>query len=318
MINIWGKNAAAIFNPKNWLKPEYSHNIKFVVGAGIAFYGMNELNKYYNNRNMWENPEGKEDKLMIPLDDGTTIGIPYLSSLATVPRTVIKTARRLVKGDIKGAGKEAGSMSFSMLLRPMMDIISNENYFGKQIYDPDDPTDKKYMSMANYLLNPVTGAYTHPYLREGVKYAQGKQPAYQALSQALELPIRYYKTQQLKESEVYEKLKESEKKSAQIKEEKDSRIMDALNRGNTSEAKKIINEDRTKKLTGKSLKDALNTYQNKRNKKSYINWFKNMTVDEQEDVWNSIPREFQRELEDYKKEESSYFSSKRKGRTLRK
>lgn len=200
MVNFWVNNVKSLY--KNPLKLENQTNAKFLVGATATLVAMDQLNKAINGHGMSENPEGKTDKLLIPLGNGKTIGIPFLSSIATVPRMAYNTVKDLAQGDIKGAGKELKS-NLSMSLRPIGDVLSNENYFGSEIYNENDTMSGKLKASANYLLNPVTGAYTHPYLREGIKYVQGKQGAVETLSKATELPIRWYKTSSIENAGFY-------------------------------------------------------------------------------------------------------------------
>lgn len=119
-----------------------------------------------------------------------------MSSLATVPRALYRMGTRTMEFDLKGAASEAKSL-LSMGIRPIVDVVSNENYFGQEIYDSSDPTSKQMRDSGAYLLGQVN----HPYVRAlievglfnkfGIPGREG-QPTYQTISKALELPIRFY------------------------------------------------------------------------------------------------------------------------------
>jgi hypothetical protein len=196
MINFWINNIKALKNP---LAPENITNTKFVIGATMTYIAMNELNKNNTGKNMWENPSGKEDKMLIKTKDGY-IGIPFLSSIATMPRLAVKFGKHVVEGNFPEATKDVkGTLSSG--IRPALDVVTNEDYFGGQIYDPE--SGGKWGDIGLYL----AGQYNHPYVREGMNVlAQGlpaetksklglnKQPVpvYQTVSKALELPFRFY------------------------------------------------------------------------------------------------------------------------------
>lgn len=210
MINFWVNNIKALKDP---LALENRSNTMFGVSAILTYLAMDHANASINGHGMKDNPEGKEDKLLIPIGGGKTIGIPFLSSIATVPRSLYKAGKAAIEGDGKRVGKELSS-NLSIALRPITDVIGNENYFGNEIYNENDTLAGKAKAGANYLLNPVTGAFTHPYLREGTKFAQGKQGVTETLSKATELPIRWYNTKSIeaapfwKEYENQKKIKE--------------------------------------------------------------------------------------------------------------
>jgi hypothetical protein len=201
MINFW------INNVKAWKAPlakENRSNVIFALGAIATYVAMDTANVAINGNHMKDNPTGKVDKLLIPLGNGKTIGIPYLSSIATVPRSLWRGGKALIQGDIKGAGNELLKSNLSAGLKPLAEVAANENYFGEEIYDDYDTSGEKWKKIANYLLNPVTGAYGHPYIREGIKYAQGKQGGLETISKATESPIRWYKTSSIENAGFWE------------------------------------------------------------------------------------------------------------------
>jgi len=196
MINFWANNIKALKNP---FSAENITNTKFSIGAIMTFIAMNAVNKANTGKNMWENPEGKEDKMLIKTQDGY-IGVPFLSSIATIPRLTIKTGKHLISGNLPETVNDMKSL-LSSGVRPVVDIFTNEDYFGGEIYDPDSTN--KWGDIGLYL----AGQYNHPYIREIMnvagqslspevkkKLGLNKQsvPAYQTFSKALELPFRFY------------------------------------------------------------------------------------------------------------------------------
>ena len=199
------------------------YNMLWLGGAIASYIGADKANYYFTGKHMWQNPPGKENTLLIPMSGGTTIGIPWMPSIMTIPRAAYSTGKALVLGNIKEATKQVSGL-LSMAVKPTFDIWKNENYFGQPVYDENAPAPEKWKQIANYLFNPTTGAYTHPYIRESIRYLQGKQPVGQALTKALELPIRYYKTKTLTTSEYYDTKKQVDE------------IIDKISKGQTSEA----------------------------------------------------------------------------------
>jgi hypothetical protein len=189
MINFWVETVKALKNP---LAIENQNNVRFLVGTALTYYAYNSLNRQINGRSMNDNPPGTEDKLLIPLKDGTTLGIPFLSSIATIPRLIYRAGKRAIEGDIEGTIRE-GRGTLSTLLRPLSDVVFNENYYGQQIYDPQDSRGTKLRKIGLHL----AGSYNHPYIRALMDYVNKGEPEYQSLSKAFELPFRFYKTDSL-------------------------------------------------------------------------------------------------------------------------
>lgn len=191
ILNFLGNNIKSLKNP---LAPENRANVKWIVGAAVTYGIYDYLNVKANGHHMSENAPGLEDKLLIPAGE-TTIGIPFMSSILTVPRAALRVGGKLLEGDVKGAAAEAGTSGLSLALSPFAAIVKNEDYFGKAIVNESDSTPEKYKKMGLYILN----SYNHPYIKEiigamGLDSRSKDDPTYQRISRALELPIRYYDT----------------------------------------------------------------------------------------------------------------------------
>lgn len=205
MINFWVNNLKSLKNP---LALENRTNIKFLAGSALALGTMNFINEELNGHGMMENPSGKEDKLLIPVsaltgdeNDKTVIGVPFLSSIATVPRAIFREGKMLLEGDAKGAATDALSSYSSMLVKPAADILKNEDYFGNQITEETDTPEEKLKKQGEYAFSQyVLG---HPYLKEGLTPSNQGDPLYQRASRSMELPFRFYDKDSIAKGEFY-------------------------------------------------------------------------------------------------------------------
>lgn len=186
MVGFWVNNLKAVKNP---LAPENINNTKFVMGAVITYGAMNALNQKINGKPMSENPPGYEDKLLIPVGNGDVIGVPFLSSIATVPRGVYRQGKKIISGDYTGAVKDAAQTYLSMGLKPLTDVAANKDYFGRDIAPEGATATERHKAVGSYLANQLL---MHPYLKEMFGKKNQEDPAYQRLSRAMEMPLRFY------------------------------------------------------------------------------------------------------------------------------
>ena len=202
MVNFWINNLKALKNP---LALENRTNAKFIVGAILTYLVMDNINHRASGKGMNDNPTGKKDKLLIPTDKGYTIGIPFLSSIATVPRGLFRIAGKLGKVDLAGATKETFKTFASIGLKPLGEIASNEDHFGREIYTEDDSGADKAKKMVAHMF----GSLNHPYVRGFMElYTKPDQPTEQRLSMVLELPLRFYKTESVENAPFWERYHE--------------------------------------------------------------------------------------------------------------
>lgn len=200
MVNFWVKNIKALKNP---LARENRANVTFLLGAAATFAGMNEINQQLNGHPMWENGEGKEDKLLIPTGDGSVIGVPFLSSIATIPRALFREGVQIAKGDVNAAAKDALQSYSSILIKPVADVLTNQDYFGKEIASETDLPEEKLKKQAEYLFRQY--GLAHPYIKEATDPTKQDDPAYQRISRATELPFRFYTEDGINKSKFYDK-----------------------------------------------------------------------------------------------------------------
>lgn len=223
MINFWLNNIKSIlpahikqgsdgikvaFN--NPLSAQNINNTRFVIGSVLALSAYNKLNEYFNDgKNMLQNPRGREDQLLIPLskitgnkDDNTVIGIPWLSSIAYMPRTAFKMAKSLVEGDFQQVPRQAKGF-LSTALRPMADVMTNEDYFQNEIYGEGDVPTEKWKKTGDYLFKQY--GLQHPYIKTGYEALQGKiKSPFELAAKATELPLRFTTQDKIKSQYYYQ------------------------------------------------------------------------------------------------------------------
>jgi len=192
ILNFMINNIKALKNP---LAPENIYNTRFIIGTVLTYLAYDKLNRMFNGKGLAENPPGTEDKLLIPVskitgdeNDKTVIGIPIGPSVLTLPRAGARAVLRVAKGDIKGAVGDVVSTAASIGLKTIGDVAMNSDYFGKPIYDEGDDLPTATKKIAQYLFTQIQ----HPYIAEILDPRNQKDPAYQRLSRALELPLRFY------------------------------------------------------------------------------------------------------------------------------
>lgn len=183
LTTLWNgaKSYSTDFN-----NPAFVKSKKFVIGLIAAFAAYTALNKKLNDKYMWQNPSGHEFDLRIPLSNGDVVYIPFMPSFLAIARNLASGTINLGTGDFDTAKQKLGSV-LSTPLELATELLSNKDYYGNQIYNPNDTGKKKTEDLAAYAGLSVT----HPYIMETAKYAEGKEPLYQAISKASELPFKF-------------------------------------------------------------------------------------------------------------------------------
>lgn len=210
MVRIWwtaAKSASPIGVEGGKVKGNNPFNLSnltstnFLIGTLLTIAAYNIAQIAITGKPMSENPEGMEDKLLIPIAGGTVMGIPILPSVGTVPRAAIRTLNDILRGDIPAALGESKAY-LSSLLAPLVEAGTNENYFGQQIYEDNDSPAQKYKKMGLYLAT----AYNHPWIEAVISHYVNNEPTYQTISKAMELPIRWYTTKSINAKYYYANL----------------------------------------------------------------------------------------------------------------
>lgn len=185
MVNFWLDNAKALGNPTN---PAYRENLKFLGGATLLFGAMQAANYALNGHSTFQN-ENKYDRLnlSIPTGEGKSVAIPFLSSIATVPRMAINAGVNLATGNPKDAASEAKGL-LSQTVRPIADLATNQKWNKKQIYNPKDGAGAKFADIAAY----VGSGFSQPWIKAGVEAVRGESSgAPETIATAVEAPLRF-------------------------------------------------------------------------------------------------------------------------------
>lgn len=223
IINFWINNVKAIsplhlstdgglkIKGNNPFALQNIYNTRFVIGSTINYLLYDQMNLRLMGRHLSENPPGTETTLLIPIskvtgnkDDTTVIGIPFMSSLATLPRAGYQMATHASQGDFPAMLSDAKAFP-SLALRAPMDILTNENYYGQQIYDVSASGKDKTKAIGRHLIEN----YSHPYMRAASELGlvpgipAKNQPVIATASKALELPLRFYNEKNLNAKYYY-------------------------------------------------------------------------------------------------------------------
>lgn len=205
MVNFWIKNAKSLDprgNFKNLRSVEYRDNAKFMAAAALMYAGYDAVNVALNDQHLWENPDGKKDKLLIPngSSDGKTLGIPFLPSIATVPRNAAGLVANTLTGRLEEAGKNLRSFASGPLALGG-ELLTNEDYFGRKIYDQEDSGGTRVAKTASHIAKGTMQPWAREGLNiagqnlpEGTKKALGikEKSGFETAANALEAPIRFY------------------------------------------------------------------------------------------------------------------------------
>ena len=204
----WYKNVGkSVIHP---LAKESRRNQFAILGMIASVAAADKLNQELNGVHLWDNPRGKEDKVLIPLGD-KTIGLPVLPSLSTLPRMIGKVGLRVAEGDIGGAISESFRSAASMPIKTGAEIAANEDYFGNEIVSEFDSPGSKLLKQGAY----VAKGFTHPYIKGPIDKLTTDKPNYQIASEMAELPIRFYNTKSIKDAPIWEQY-ENQKKIGEI------------------------------------------------------------------------------------------------------
>lgn len=192
--------------------PAFYRNRRLVAGMAVTYAAYNALNKHLNGTYMWENEPGHESELKITLDNGDVVYVPFMPSFLAFARNMLSGTIAVGQGDFDTAGQKFGSL-FSMPVKLASELLSNKDYFGRKIYDNNDPTDEKLQKSGEHIFLSVN----HPFVREWIKGKQSERPLYQTLSMMMELPVKYSSLDKVSQNEFYESMRELDELKAKRK-----------------------------------------------------------------------------------------------------
>lgn len=208
--HIVRENGGLKIKMNNPFSAQNINNTRFMIGSALTLAAYNQLNEYFNDgKNMLQNPRGREDQLLIPVSkitgnekDKTVLAIPWLSSIAYMPRTALKIAKSTAEGDLKQIPRQAKGF-LSTMLRPVADVVTNEDYFQNEIYNETDKPSEKWQKTGDYLFKQY--GLQHPYMKTGYEAIQGKiSSPFELAAKATELPIRFTNKDKLNSQYYYQ------------------------------------------------------------------------------------------------------------------
>lgn len=188
-------------------------NRQLLLGMVLTYAGYNAANYKLAGHYMWDNPPGKEFALQIPLENGDIVYTEFMPSYLSFARNMASGAIGLVKGDFNTAGQKFGSL-FSAPIKLVSEVTSNRDYFGRPIYKDTDSGGIKLKKIAEYIGLQVN----HPFVREVYRQIATDKPAYQSVSEALELPFKFSSWEKTDKQDYYSALDAQSKKRAQATE----------------------------------------------------------------------------------------------------
>lgn len=234
---IWNVGRSVTVDIRN---PAFSKSRKLFAGMVISLGLYELLNKKLSGHYMHDNAPGKELALEIPMEDGTVIYVEFMPSFLAFARNMATGTIALAKGDTKTALQKYGSV-FSMPIKITTEILSNSDYFGREIYKDTDSTSEKAAKIALY-----TGlAVNHPYIKEFINQWNEKIPLYQSIIYAMELPLRFSTKDKIAATEYYRMLDKKTQERADINKTftpKYEEIVSLIDTGKTDEAQKKLED----------------------------------------------------------------------------
>ncbi len=218
--------------------PAFYKNRRLFAGMVISYGLYNALNYKLNGQFMWENEAGKEFDLRIPLPNGDVAYVGFMPSFLAFARNMASGAIGAVTGDFDTATQKFGSL-FSIPLKLTSEVYANKDYFGRQIYDPEDAGFDKLKDIGSYIGLQVN----HPFVQELGRQLFTDKPAYQSVSEAMELPLKFKTADQLAQSQYYEAIdkhrdiqKDAKKKVRPIYDQ----VQELLASGDEASAEKLV------------------------------------------------------------------------------
>jgi hypothetical protein len=245
LINMLVNTAKSVTT--EFRNPAYKLNRRFLAGATASYVLYNALNKKLTGHYMWQNEPGKEFELTVPMPNGDRTYVALLPSVLSLPRNLGSGFIALAKGDLNTAEQKFGS-AFSMPLKIMSEVLSNQDYFGRTIYKDTDPGMVKLQKIAEYVGLQVN----HPYIKElynrVLKPMWDKNYVYnksvpQSIIEALEFPLKFKTKDQIASSEYFNALDKQIQERADIKNKVKpiyDRIQKLRDSGNDAEAQTLL------------------------------------------------------------------------------
>lgn len=194
--------------------PTFYKNRRLLGGMALTYALYNGINYKLNGNYMWDNEAGKKSELKVPLENGDYVYIPFMPSFLAFARNMAEGVIGTATGDFETATQKFGSL-FSIPIKLVSELFSNKDYFGREIYNPDDSSFDKLSDIALYTGLQVN----HPFVRELGRQIFTDKPFYQSVSEAMELPLKFKTKEQADAQAYYNALDEQRIKRKKAKDE---------------------------------------------------------------------------------------------------
>lgn len=199
----------------NIRNPMYRYSRHLLAGLTVALGVYNLINHRLNGNYTWDNPQGHEADLMIPLPNGQVAYVPFMPGFLALPRSIIGGVKGIFAGDVNLAFEQIGQ-GFSMVVKTGFDVLTNTNYFGNNIYNDTDTREKKITKVAQY----IGLEFNHPYVKELVNQitSDTPKPLYQSIITATELPVKFTTRAKINQGKFYDTIAAHAQENAVAKE----------------------------------------------------------------------------------------------------
>jgi len=194
-----------------WKNPAFYKNRRLIAGMVLTYAGYDTLNRKLNNgQAMINNEPGREMALRVPLPNGDVVYVEFMPSFLSFARSMFLGTKNLAQGNFDVAQQKFGSV-FSMPIKISNELLTNQDYFGRPIYNNDDPTKDKILKMAGYVGLQVNHPYieelakqsgiTQPTIKKLLNVPDEKPPLYQTISTMFEFPLKFSSMSKLNQNE---------------------------------------------------------------------------------------------------------------------
>jgi hypothetical protein len=223
MVRMFSSSIMATANPYKWKDPTYrdARAVFFGVAAVFVIYQM--INYALNDEFTWENEAGREFDIKVRMPDDQLMYVTFFPSVFSTPRNITAGALALANGDWDTATQKFGAFT-GAAMKTVLEVISNQDYFGRPIYDDTDSADDRAKKIAAYLGVSVS----HPIVRELWRYGRGDETLYQAGMLMAEMPVKFSNLTKAQQSEWYDAQEKLQAKRSKIKDNEIRPIYDEL------------------------------------------------------------------------------------------
>jgi hypothetical protein len=210
----------------------------------MLFGAMKAVNMELNDgKSTFEN-DNPYDKfnLNIPKKDGSSVSVPFLSSVATIPRMVANAGIAAKNLDGGQVGVQAKGL-LSQPVRPVVDLLTNTKYNNRPITYQNQTSAEKAKAQAKY----TVGQFSHPWVNAVIN-ADSSSGKLETIATATEAPIKFRDARKVTFDGVDTPLtQEQNKKYNKTLKDTQNKLTDQL--VGSSEYKQLNGDDQKKALS---------------------------------------------------------------------